>query len=68
MRESARPESDTSLETLSSSSPRGSLFDQCGNFLRMRDVDRVAGASDFDGVALGARGVPAFEVRALIRR
>src|SRR6267143_701285 len=43
-------------------SGRGSLFDQSCNLLRPGDVDRVAGARDFDLVAVGSCGIPAFEV------
>ena len=39
----------------------GSLLDQSRDFLRMGDVDYVAGASDFDFVTLGTCGVPAFQ-------
>ena len=39
-----------------------SFFDQSCNLLRPGDVDRVAGACDFDFVAVGSRGIPAFEV------
>ena len=41
-----------------------SFFDQSRNLLRPRDVDRVAGARDFDRVALGPLGIPTFQVRA----
>src|SRR5712664_124276 len=44
-------------------SVRCSLFDQSCNLLRPGDVDRVAGARDFDLVAVGSCGIPAFEVR-----
>lgn len=37
------------------------FFDQGCDLLGMGDVDCVAGAGDFDFVALGSRGVPAFE-------
>ena len=42
---------------------RSSLFDQSRNFRRSGDVDRMACACDFDCVALGSCGIPAFEVR-----
>src|SRR2546425_4198404 len=41
---------------------RCGFFDQRCNLLGPRDVDRVAGARDFDRVALGSCGVPPFEV------
>src|SRR5216684_5998569 len=41
-----------------------SFFDQSCNLLRSGDVDRVAGAWDFDLVAVGPCGIPAFEVGA----
>src|SRR5580700_11516898 len=41
-----------------------SFFDQSCNLLRPGDVDRVAGARDFDRVALGPLGIPTFQVRA----
>jgi hypothetical protein len=37
------------------------FLDQGGDFLRMGNVDRVTCARDFDFVALGARGIPAFQ-------
>src|SRR6202158_3103551 len=43
-------------------SVRGSFFDQSCNLLRPGDVDRVAGAGDFDLVAVGSYRIPAFEV------
>src|ERR1700730_4529689 len=39
-----------------------SLFDHSGNLFRPGGVDRVAGTRHFDLVAVGSRGVPAFEV------
>jgi hypothetical protein len=39
-----------------------SVFDQRCNLLRVRDVDRVAGSGDFDFVATGPCGIPAFEI------
>src|SRR6266481_5971506 len=44
------------------SSVRCSFFDQSCNLLRSGDVDRVAGACDFDLVAVGSCGIPPFEV------
>ena len=44
------------------SSVRYGFFDQSCNLLWPGDVDRVAGAGDFDLVAVGARGIPAFEI------
>src|SRR5882757_3545062 len=41
---------------------RCSFFDQSCNVLRPGDVDRVAGAWDFDLVTAGSYGIPAFEV------
>src|ERR1700735_5102272 len=41
---------------------RGAFY-YAGNFLGMGDEDAVAGAGDFGGVAVGALGVPALEVR-----
>jgi hypothetical protein len=41
---------------------RCSFFDQSCNLLRPGDVDGVAGARDFDLVAVGSLGMPAFEV------
>src|SRR4030095_9909604 len=42
-------------------SVRRSFFDQSCNLLRPGDVDRVAGACDFDLVAFGSCGIPPFE-------
>jgi len=39
----------------------GSVFDQRCNLLRVQDVNRVAGSGDFDFVATGPCGIPAFE-------
>src|ERR1700735_31179 len=39
------------------------FLNQCRHFFWTRLVDRVAGTLDFDHMALGACGVPAFEVR-----
>src|SRR5437868_1659912 len=44
-------------------SVRCSFFDQGCNFLRPGNVDRVAGACDFDLVAVGSCGIPLLEVR-----
>src|SRR3981189_2596653 len=44
-------------------SVRCSFFDQGCNLLRPGDVDRVAGAGDFDLVAVGSRGIPPFAGR-----
>src|ERR1700721_4020896 len=41
---------------------RGAFY-YAGNFLGMGDEYAVAGAGDFGGVAVGALGVPAFQVR-----
>src|SRR2546425_13156278 len=40
-----------------------SFFDEGGNLLWSGGVDRVAGACDFDRVALGPLGIPTFQVR-----
>src|SRR6266446_8094608 len=37
------------------------FLDQRGDFVRMGNVDHVTCACDFDFVALGARGIPAFQ-------
>src|SRR5258706_3840011 len=42
---------------------RCSFFDESGNLLRVGDIYRVTGARDFDLVAVGSCGIPAFEVR-----
>src|SRR5258708_3816300 len=39
-----------------------SFFDQGCNLLRSEDVDRMAGAEDFDLVAVGSCGIPPFEI------
>lgn len=39
-----------------------SILDQCGNFLWMRLIDRVAGASHLDGVAVRTLGVHALQI------
>ena len=39
-----------------------SVFDQRCNFLRVRDLDRVAGSGNFDCVAAGPWGIPALEI------
>src|SRR6266851_5629994 len=44
-------------------SVRCSFFDQSCNLLRPGGVDRVAGAWDFDLVAVGSCGIPPFQVR-----
>ena len=44
-------------------SVRCSFFNQGCNLLRPGDINRVTGTLDFDHVALGSFGVPAFEVR-----
>ena len=43
-------------------SVRCSFFNQGCNLLRPGDINRVTGTLDFDHVALGSFGVPAFEV------
>ena len=43
-------------------SVRCSFFNQGCNLFRPGDIDRVTGTLDFDHVALGSFGVPAFEV------
>ena len=44
-------------------SVRCSFFNQSCNLLRPGDINRVTGTLNFDHVALGSFGVPAFEVR-----
>src|SRR5260370_3597034 len=56
--EGSKPGSNRLLRSV-----RCSLFDQSCNLLRPGDVDRGAGARDFDLVAVGSCGIPAFEVR-----
>jgi len=60
-----RLEEDTRYFTLRTllACVRRCFLDQGGNFLRPGYVDRVTGAGDFDLVAVGARGIPPFEVR-----
>src|SRR5712664_152293 len=43
-------------------SVRCSFFDQSCNLFRSGNVDGVTGSGDFDLMAVGSRGVPAFEV------
>src|SRR5205814_2529799 len=43
-------------------SGRCSFFDQSCDFLRMRDVNSVTGARDFDLMALGSLGIPPLQV------
>src|ERR1700730_4876161 len=41
---------------------RCGLFDQSCNLFRSGNVDGVTGSGDFDLMAVGSRGIPAFEV------
>src|SRR6266852_1379354 len=58
------PEMNEARSELQSFLPsvRCSFFDQGCNLLRSGDVDRVAGAGDFDLVAVGSCGIPPFEI------
>jgi len=44
-------------------SVRCSFFDQSYNVFRFGDVDRMASACDFDGMAFGSCGIPPLELR-----